>query len=72
MIEVVRPGSRATIGGDVEAVVLAVMLMTDGIQYKVAWWDGRCRNEAWIEPAEIGPGPEVERVKVGFANGRAR
>lgn len=65
MIEVIHPGSRVTIGGDVEALVLAVMIMTDGVQYKVAWWDGRERREEWIDPAEIGSG-EGEMVKVGF------
>lgn len=52
-IEVIAPGSTVLVGGDIEAVVLALSLGRDGLQYKVAWWDGRTRTEQWVDQLEV-------------------
>lgn len=55
-------------GGDkIQGIVTAVTIYPYGVEYKVAWWDGRDRCEVWLTEAEVSPAERAPKVKVGFA-----
>lgn len=53
--EVIPPGEKVKVGGDVTGVVVSVMVVgTDWtVRYEVAWWKGESRQTAWVEEVEV-------------------
>ena len=53
-MNVIRPGTKVRIGGDIDGVVTGVMLRNHGpSEYEVSWWSGKTRALAWFEPFEV-------------------
>ena len=68
MIEVYRIGTKVKIAGDLKGVVTGIGIYSENqIQYRVAWWSGRKREEEWINRFEITWGED--RTTIGFAGG---
>lgn len=68
MVEVIRIGSHVLIGNnEIRAIVTGVRLhgSTD-ITYECAWWNGRDRIVAELDPAELSRPDEGELDHVGF------
>lgn len=57
------PGSRAKMG-DIDILILAVMIRGPLVQYEVSWICNGDRKTDWVESCEITQGSEV--VEVGF------
>ena len=54
MTTVYLPGDNVTLWDKNPARVLIVNITAAGVaSYKVAWWQGAQRHEAWVEPCEI-------------------
>ena len=52
--EIVEPGSRVRIAGDIEATVCRVSIAPGPhVTYEVAWWNGRTRQCQWLETHEL-------------------
>lgn len=64
MLEIIKPGSKATLHDVVEVVVLSASISADGILYKVAWMDSRTRHEEWVASRELSEA--LHRQPVGF------
>ena len=61
-----QPLSTVQLAGEIQAVVLAVLVRSGySVQYEVAWWANAERKTAWVEACEVTPlrGPELT---VGF------
>lgn len=52
--------------GDIEGVVVGIQIAETGVQYRVAWWNGRTREEDWLYPFEI-KDREPLSLKIGFS-----
>lgn len=71
IIEVYDTGTKVKIGayGDmVPGIVTAVAIYDWGVQYQVAWWNGRDRKSEWLNHLELKFDAEAEGNKreVGF------
>lgn len=67
-IEVFPIGARVTIDpeGEITAEITAILILSNGIQYQVVWWDGRLRKCEYLNEAEIqGTTPKQQ---IGFRN----
>ena len=63
---VIEPGSRVTLPGDWPGTCTAVAVYTGGrVVYQVAWWNGRQREERWLDASEVTAG-DAETMKIGF------
>lgn len=62
---IIKPGSKITIGGDIPAEIVAVAVFPDdSISYRVAWWDGRQRQEESFYPNQIDDHIDVSFLEV--------
>ena len=63
-----RPDTTVEIGpkaDPVVALVLAVSIRDDGVQYEVVWWlNGR--QTAWLSECEVRARNDTRTVKIGF------
>lgn len=66
MIYIYEVGARVTLGDDVPAVITAVLIHKERIQYKCSWWNGRSRNEEWFDPFEVKYKDDAKRMAIGF------
>lgn len=64
-MEVIKPGSKVLIAGNVDATILTVSIRHDSVSYEVVWWSGLTRTTAWLEPFEITIG-ELTPLLIGF------
>lgn len=53
MITVYSVGTKCLVGGDIPAYVTAVRLNGTAVDYQVAWWDGACRRDEYLDTFEI-------------------
>lgn len=62
-------GTKCTIGGDeaIPAVVTAVRILSTGVEYYVAWWDGRTKHGDSLEEFEI-QFDSKPSLNIGFHN----
>lgn len=68
-IEVIPVGSIVYIGDDVPATVMAIWIRANNhVSYECSWWNGRSREEKWVEAFEVHKTEKTVRQKVGFAN----
>jgi hypothetical protein len=56
---------RLGFDGDIEGVVTGINIMVSGVQYQVAWWNGRSRSSEWLFPNEIFDGGPPS-LQIGF------
>ena len=48
-------GSRVYVtGGETEAIVTAIMMETDGMQYRIVYWAEGIRHVDWVYGFELG------------------
>ena len=65
-------GARVHIGppeAPIDAVVIAILIEApDCVSYKVAWWNGRAREEQSVKDLEVRINPEkvARRAAIGF------
>ena len=68
-IEVMQVGSPVTISDDIPARITGILIGENcGIQYQCAWWDGRTRNNEWLEQFEVTGTDEAQNMKIGFSS----
>lgn len=48
--------------------VLGIEIRESGVQYHVAWWDGKTRNTQWLKSFEVKAKREKDVEKIGFHN----
>lgn len=49
-LSVLAPGETVTIGGDIRATIVALMIgQADAVSYKLAWWSGRELRQEWVD-----------------------
>lgn len=66
---IIRPGSEVTLPSSPKAkatVLAAAIYPGRRVTYQVAWWEGRTRQEAWVESVEIAEGAPENPMKIGF------
>lgn len=66
VLEVYQCGSRVCLDRDIEAIVTEILIEGYSVQYKVAWWDGRARNEQWVNAAEVFAPQDTPELQIGF------
>ncbi len=67
MLNVIRPGSTVTIGGDIEGTVVQLSIAaSDHVQYQVEWWDAKTRRIEWLEAFAVEASEPRDRVAIGF------
>jgi len=62
-------GDSVIIGDDIEAKITSVWICANRrILYQVCWWNGRSREEKWLEEFEVQgtPGEQSEKMSIGF------
>lgn len=69
-IETLAPGAHVSIsvrgGKDLPGLITGVGIYHRRIAYRVVWWDGETRKEAWLETFEVWPHPKQATLVVGF------
>lgn len=58
-------GRAVTIGDDIDGVIVGINITENGVQYQVAWWNGRSRSTEWLFPSEVLTN-EPPTLKIGF------
>ncbi len=62
-------GTKVVISGDIPGVVAAIRINGVGVDYLVAWWDGKNRHNEFLDTFEIKFESEPT-LEIGFhANG---
>ena len=65
-LNVYSPGSKVTIGNDIDATILAVSIGPQNhTEYNCAYWNGYSRETQWLDQSEILP-REQNTTKIGF------
>lgn len=66
-MEVIPIGTRVKVGfGEIDAVVTAVNVRMTGVEYEVAWWNGRERYCCWVSACEVETDGPVATSRIGF------
>lgn len=65
---VLSPGTKVTVGGDIEAYVQSVQVSAKNhVTYQLSWWSGRDQHSNWFEEWEIDRHEVVtEQTRLGF------
>ncbi len=64
--DVLPVGSAVRVGGEIDAVVNAIMIRgKDVVQYECVWWDGNTHHSKWLHDREVQPTSE-ETLPIGF------
>lgn len=64
---VLRPGTKVSLGGGLDAKILRVMIEPLGaVRYELSWISGGDRKVEWVYDFEIRPGGEEPESSVGF------
>jgi len=64
-------GSSVVVGNDIPGLVTGILVDSDGLQYKVAWWAGSDRKSEWLTAAEVRC-ESAQTVRIGFAQSATR
>jgi hypothetical protein len=64
-IEAIAVGSAVVVGTDIPGLVTGILIDSDGLQYKVAWWAGSERKSEWLTAAEVRNESETAS-RIGF------
>lgn len=67
-ITLIRHGTKVLIGDDIAGVVNGVMIRGERVLYEVAWWNGRTREEKWLDAHEVRTEEECGGQRIGFFN----
>ena len=66
ILQVPLLGTSVKIGKDIQAIIIGIAIYPRSVEYKVAWWNGRDRKEAWVNCVEVTQ-IQVARI-IGFYN----
>ena len=64
-VEAFTVGSPVIVGSDIPGLVTGILVDSDGLQYKVAWWAGSERKSEWLTAAEVRC-ESAATVRIGF------
>lgn len=65
-MDVLRPGCTVTVGGDIQAKVVAICIYPNcRVTYQCSWFDGRTYHEKWLDGFQITVSNQ-ERFNIGF------
>ena len=66
-MNVIAPGSKVTMSGDVQGVVTQANICGGNhVRYEVVWWDGNTRHCCWVECHEVTAAGDTPSVRIGF------
>lgn len=43
------------VGEKIEGIIVGVAIYPHSVRYEVAWWNGRDRQEKWLDSSEVEP-----------------
>ncbi len=66
-IELIQVGSPVTVGEDIPATITGIAIDAKSrVTYRCAWWNGRTREDEWLEQFEVTRTDETQDMTVGF------
>lgn len=70
MLNLISIGSTVKLSvGDIEGVVTGIQITNNlRVLYSVVWWNGRTREEKWLDTFEVVSVTKSLVTKIGFVN----
>lgn len=59
-------GSWVLVNGDMDAEVDQICISKGGVQYQLAWWNGKEYRNAWFWDCDVAPGLKEHKTSIGF------